>query len=491
MNCDEFRNVVFELTAGELDEKTAEAARAHMAECPGCRKEYEAVQELAASLREMGDQKAPADLLPNVMGRIRDEKARSRFNLIRFGTAAAAVVLAVGAVKVLPGIVKDPNNLHGSESTVRETQDDGGNTVEDIPALASENGGEAVDSGASAETAVDQDTVVSAPEGQALNDNQSDLAAVSGKMSARPETEQDTAGTASARKSSESAPPAQNTAETPTENVKPADDGGRENRSANYTAGGQGTTPVQIVPENVVPAGTEQATADNTATEVRTNEQTEKTGESDFGEMMLTELDGEAAAAEEIADSTADTGAAEKSGKNGKETSPDNWLSEIFGGIKSSGSSDSGSGKGFVGGSGRSSSESSGGSGGNSAASGSNGGTPDTAVTKKSNSGNDEGLQIITAGLGDSEPIVDVPRSYIHRRVRFSVGAEYAEAVAGISTSGKSMSQVSGELSAAGVKYEVYIIEDDYTSEYSKAGSERRAQIEALCAVDECSISIR
>ncbi len=429
MKCEEFRNIVFELAAGELDEKTAEAAKAHMENCSGCRKEYETVQELTASLREMGDQKAPADLLPNVMGRIRAEKAGNRFNFIRYGAAAAAaVLLVVGAVKVLPGIVKDPGNIEESGSAVHETRDAGETAVEDVPAVTSGEGGEAVYDGGAA--TVDADAAESEKN---ENENPTPLAADSADGSV-PKAVQKTV----------EAPPVQGVADSAA-----SESSGKNSGSSAYAGVGQGTAPLMTaIPKKEESAGTE--TVQNADGKARNTE------EASFDAIMTLGLDGDDAAVLE------NGGGADEDGE------PENEPAQIL----SADDLDSGAGT-----------EGHSGGGGGSGGAGAVGGKARTAVPDSGE------FQIMTAGLANGEPVVEAAaRRYIHRRVRFTVGAEFAGAVSGISAAGKSMSQVSDELKAAGVDYEVYVIEDDYTDEYKNANKERRAQIEAMCAGDQCSI---
>ena len=99
---------------------------------------------------------------------------------------------------------------------------------------------------------------------------------------------------------------------------------------------------------------------------------------------------------------------------------------------------------------------------------------------------------IFTAGVAaDDDAVVETEeRSFICRRCEFTVAEEYAEAALSVSTANKSMSQISAELDALGVRYEIYVIEDEYTQEYKIASPQRKAEIEALCASDQCTIKV-
>ena len=111
MSCDEFRSVVFEFALGELSVEAAEKAAEHIEKCSRCREEYEAVRELVETLESLGGEPAPQSLLPGVMKKISAEKAgRKKFNIVRFGTAAAAAaVLVVCSVSVLPKLADRHN----------------------------------------------------------------------------------------------------------------------------------------------------------------------------------------------------------------------------------------------------------------------------------------------------------------------------------------------------------------------------------------------
>ena len=137
MSCEEFRDIAFDLASGNLGGEAAEAAKRHIEDCPQCRREYEEVLALTAALEDLREEPAPESLLPNVMNAISAEKRRRRLNsIVRFGTAAAAaVVLVVGAVNVLPRLEKeqppmnneqaqDVNNAAGDTDAAENMYDD-------------------------------------------------------------------------------------------------------------------------------------------------------------------------------------------------------------------------------------------------------------------------------------------------------------------------------------------------------------------------------
>lgn len=77
--------------------------------------------------------------------------------------------------------------------------------------------------------------------------------------------------------------------------------------------------------------------------------------------------------------------------------------------------------------------------------------------------------------------------SMVRRSSEFYVSSQYS-AAAGVKTAGKTMAQISAELDALGIPYEVYVTEDDFTEEYKSASAQRRREIEKLCLEESCVI---
>ncbi len=144
MSCDEFRSVVFEFARGELSVEAAEKAAEHIEKCSRCREEYEAVSELVETLESLGGEPAPQSLLPGVMKKISAEKAgRKKFNIVRFGTAAAAAaVLVVCSVSVLPKLADRHNAPDSRAGQTAGTEDPSKDAVplEPEPETEPENG---------------------------------------------------------------------------------------------------------------------------------------------------------------------------------------------------------------------------------------------------------------------------------------------------------------------------------------------------------------
>lgn len=311
MKCEEFRNTVYEFAAGELSDEAAKAAAAHAESCPECRKEYETCLELVKSLAGLDEEPAPESLLPNVMRKISAEKNRRKFNIIRFGTAAAAaVVLVVGAVNVLPQLKKEVKPTEIEEVVDNEVTDD---------------------------EAVIYDEEEATDEALGIMPRMID---------------------------------------------EPAED--------------------TDVPAVVTGSG--NAEQKRTEQNDRKSAPKDDAGNADEGIMPMTLPHGD-------------------NGSSG--------ASELV-------------------------------------------------------------VPIITYGIYDEDDaVVEVEeRSFISRSCEFTVAAEYAETALAVSTAGKSMAQVSAELNALGVDYEVYVVEDDYTKEYRSADPQRRAEIERLCAADRCTIKV-
>ncbi|MCH5186954.1 MAG: hypothetical protein J1F63_01025 [Oscillospiraceae bacterium] len=108
MNCEKFKNIAFELAAGELPADEAAEAERHMSGCAYCRREYEENKKIIEALNAAGEVEAPADLLENVMNRLPAGKPIISPRLIRYGaSAAAAVLLVAGTVTLYPMLQKN------------------------------------------------------------------------------------------------------------------------------------------------------------------------------------------------------------------------------------------------------------------------------------------------------------------------------------------------------------------------------------------------
>lgn len=200
MSCDEFRSVVFEFARGELSVEAAEKAAEHIEKCSRCREEYEAVRELVETLESLGGEPAPQSLLPGVMKKISAEKAgRKKFNIVRFGTAAAAAaVLVVCSVSVLPKLAdrhNAPDNRAGQtagaedpskDAAPLETEPENEETIEEtIEETVEETVNENTDAGAVPDAAGDVPSAASySGETEAADSVESAPSARSGGQSA-------------------------------------------------------------------------------------------------------------------------------------------------------------------------------------------------------------------------------------------------------------------------------------------------------------------
>lgn len=77
---------------------------------------------------------------------------------------------------------------------------------------------------------------------------------------------------------------------------------------------------------------------------------------------------------------------------------------------------------------------------------------------------------------------------YVQMITEFVVSAEYKEAVLAINTENKTSGQIENELGSLEIPFEVNIRDKDYTEEYAFADENRKAEIEALCEKEICTI---
>lgn len=445
MNCEKFRDIVFELASGELDAAAAEAARAHMADCSRCREEYRTVEEAVLALREAGEVRAPEELLPNVMRAVRNEKARRHFGIIKYAaTAAAALVIVAGTVKVLPGIIKDPDGTYTNGAS---------------------SSGEQVETGEN--QALDTVSEVDVPEadGTPVPDTAEPDEAPS-EATAESETVTNEPVPAAAKKE-----PNQTAART--ESTEPEEKAVEKNGAETVTA----QKPMQSGETQVQPEQSKQPVQNRDS--VRSGRSGETVGtdaagnESDGGvspvptSLPLPNAGGgaEYKAADESSGMAFNTmsGAGKAVGGGSAE---DGAVDGTPDGVKISGGNEA-DGHGSGGGS------------------SSDGGVYVAAEDEAS------GFQIMTAGLDVGETVVEEEeRTFIRKVCRFIVPAEFAAAAANVETDGRSMIQVADDLDSLGVRYDIYVTEDDYTDEYRSSGANRRAEIESMCSVEVCSIEI-
>ncbi len=355
MKCEDFRELVFDLAEGLLEESRVEEARSHIESCPQCRKEYEECLRVTQALAGLKEETAPESLLPNVMKKIAKEKTVKQLKIVRFGTAAAAAVfLVAGSVAVIPRVM----DIRRSEAEITY---DGG--VEQKTETNDKEMEEASD-----EAALPQDEYMNSAKEEAGNENQA---------------------------------------------------------SGGADISGNAVTETAALPQTESMGGEKKAKAEAPAV---TNKSTEP------------------AKPEARYSDDASQGAPETEAVLGSR-SLDAQMDNV-----------------------------------------------DTAEDADLHSGGTGGIAMYSvaadAGGESEEVIVDEPVKYICRKIEFAVAEEDAQAVSEINTEGKSMARVSAELEALGVRYSVYIIEDDYTEEYISADDERKAEIEGLCSSEICTIVI-
>lgn len=107
MNCDRLTNdVLMDLSEQKLAEGARESVQAHLLDCAGCRRRFEEISDIAASIRRCAEP-SPAqmkDLDAAVLGMLSRPAARPRRRgWIAAGSVAAAVMAAiVGYVALMP-----------------------------------------------------------------------------------------------------------------------------------------------------------------------------------------------------------------------------------------------------------------------------------------------------------------------------------------------------------------------------------------------------
>ena len=118
MECNKFRELIFEYLDGELDDNTVKEFEKHMKSCENCKKELDAYKKIIESVGEM-----PMEELPNgYCGRLHEKlnvaavesKRKKRNNIFKFvGIAACFFVVAIGMLAT--GIIGF--NLIGAKSS--------------------------------------------------------------------------------------------------------------------------------------------------------------------------------------------------------------------------------------------------------------------------------------------------------------------------------------------------------------------------------------
>ena len=81
MNCDECRDLLSELEAGELDEGVASQVRAHLTSCPECSRLFAAVKSTAELVESLSDEEPPRSLSLKILARVEAEASRNAADL--------------------------------------------------------------------------------------------------------------------------------------------------------------------------------------------------------------------------------------------------------------------------------------------------------------------------------------------------------------------------------------------------------------------------
>lgn len=101
MRCDEMAERFSELVAGELSEGDAAALREHLAECPGCARETQALEALWDGLGRLADHEPPAGAGGRFAARLAEEIASER-KLVPFARPERGGARSAGAGRFVP-----------------------------------------------------------------------------------------------------------------------------------------------------------------------------------------------------------------------------------------------------------------------------------------------------------------------------------------------------------------------------------------------------
>lgn len=101
LSCEEALELMSQALDGPLPLAKRQALEAHLADCPACRGDYEALLQIEGALKDVGETRAPAELSARVMAQVRTQSRRPvplwRKNRWRsFAGLAACAVLCLG-----------------------------------------------------------------------------------------------------------------------------------------------------------------------------------------------------------------------------------------------------------------------------------------------------------------------------------------------------------------------------------------------------------
>ena len=95
MNCGQVRRLLPPFLDKELSGRAREQITSHLASCPTCRTELEALKEDMGLLEQVGTPEAPPFLVTRVMAEVRQRQAAPRGLARLAGSLAAALLVAV------------------------------------------------------------------------------------------------------------------------------------------------------------------------------------------------------------------------------------------------------------------------------------------------------------------------------------------------------------------------------------------------------------
>lgn len=429
MNCERFSEIAYELAAGELEGEEYTRAMSHMNSCPRCKKEFEACKELLEALHSMSEAEAPPELLENVMSKISEESASSpkirRLNPLLIRFGTTAAAALLLIAGVVYVMPKINNQGDQSVSEVEQTLNSEIADNSQPESSYDDIVADTPDIDPSESTATPGDV---APVSE--NEPAADAPSKVDENQNKPENTQN-------RQASENGSDTEKNAALPekSETKASSQTNDAETVSDNAETFSGSTEQSGIIPRGI---DSNESTASPPLTK-RRSDVPEENGQEDMQEAV--NADTRSMTTDQPTQISMPT--TDKTVFSENTAMGDNAITSPTAGSSSSGGSDS-----------RIEGGHSGGGGG-----GSGGGSGGTAARK------------------------------IARIVEFKVDQSYREAAMAVETKGKTMSQIEARLIELEIPYSIKIRNEDYTSEYTLAGPERRAEIDRLCASDSCEIT--
>jgi anti-sigma factor RsiW len=128
MNCGQVRRLLPPFLDEELSGRMCEGITSHLASCPACRAELEALRADMGLLEQVGTPEVPPFLVTRVMAEVRERRRTAPHGFARLvGSLAAALVVAVS---IGAGVVLGSGLAQTSESAAENSTEVSVNYVE-------------------------------------------------------------------------------------------------------------------------------------------------------------------------------------------------------------------------------------------------------------------------------------------------------------------------------------------------------------------------